>query len=355
MPSLDPSWTPSESPNVLFSERSWFAGIFITAVAYGAALTLAVQCFSLLLRSMNSSNYKKNLFWIIYVSLLFICATLYAAAGAKINELAFIDYHLYPGGPSAFEYDYFWLPVNAMGNVFFIIANWLSDAVVVWRCVIIYADSGYPRWVILAFPVLAYLASFTLSLMWLIQVCNPNYSLWVFKSVNFTTPFLYVSLAINIVMTLAIVSRLMMYRWRISRIMGKQYGNHYTNLVTMLIESTMLYAVFSMLSIIPFSLKHPIQNVFIQIVSTLMIIFRVASGQAWSSDTATSLFSSPSLTSEDAEMHGGHPKIQFVDPCTSTDTNGDSDSTLITLNRQKGDTNEKKPVHDENDDASGNA
>ncbi|SJL11161.1 uncharacterized protein ARMOST_14564 [Armillaria ostoyae] len=267
MPSLDPSWTPSESPSVLLSERSWFAGIFITAVAYGAALTLSVQCFSLLLRSMNRGNFKTKLFWIIYVSLLFICATMYAAAGAKINEMAFIDYRLYPGGPSAFEYDYFWLPVNAMGNTFFIIANWLSDAVVVWRCVTIYADCGYPRWAILAFPVLAYLASFVLSLMWLIQVCAPNYSPWVFKSVNFTTPFLYVSLAVNIIMTLAIVIRLMMYRWRISKIMGKKYGSHYTNLATMLIESAALYGTSSILCIIPFSLNHPIQNVFIQVFS----------------------------------------------------------------------------------------
>ncbi|KAK0446607.1 uncharacterized protein EV420DRAFT_898063 [Desarmillaria tabescens] len=357
MLSLNLSWTPNESPRVLLSERSWFAGIFITAVAYGVALTLSVQCLSLLIRSINPSNYKIKMFWIFYVSLLFICATLYAAAGAKINEFAFIDYRLYPGGPSAFEYDYFWLPVNAMGNTFFIIANWLSDAVVVWRCVIVYADCGYPQWAILVLPVLAYLASFTISLMWLIQVCNPNYSPWVFKNVNFTTPFLYVSLALNIVMTLAIVLRLLMYRWRISRIMGKRYGSQYTNVVTMLIESAALYSTFSMLCIIPFSLNHPIQNVFIQvfseaqIVSTLMIIFRVARGQAWSADTASTIFSS---RSEAIEMPGHSKRIQFADPYTSINTNEDSDSAL---NRRKGDVVEKtlEVDHRNDDDASENA
>ncbi|KAK0447858.1 uncharacterized protein EV420DRAFT_862763 [Desarmillaria tabescens] len=58
-------------------------------------------------------------------------------------------------------------------------------------------------------------------------------------------------------------------RWRISRTTGKKYGNHYTNLATMLTQSAVLYSVFSMLSqcIIPFSLKHPIQNAFILVFS----------------------------------------------------------------------------------------
>ncbi|KAK0476159.1 hypothetical protein IW261DRAFT_1567431 [Armillaria novae-zelandiae] len=63
----------------------------------------------------------------------------------------------------AFEYEYFWLPVNAMSNTCF---NWLSDAVVAWRYVTIYTDCGYLRWAIsatLAFPVLAYFAFFCTS------------------------------------------------------------------------------------------------------------------------------------------------------------------------------------------------
>ncbi|KAJ3513817.1 hypothetical protein NLJ89_g2739 [Agrocybe chaxingu] len=302
---LDPSWTPDLGEDALFAERTWFAGLFVLAVA-----------------TVTPDNRKIKSFWMGIVSALIICATIYAAAGEKINEISFITYRNYPGGPSAFEPAFFSLPVNAAGNVFFILANWICDAILVWRCLIIYRQSRIPLWIIMIIPCSGYLGSIALGICWAIQVCNPETSPWVSKGVNFTVPYLSLSLALNIFMSTALSLRLLVYRWRMKKLPNIAGGINYLGLVAMIVESAVVYSIFSLCSIVTFLLNHPIQNVFnqlfaeaqvkfrryyfplhsglicalLQIVATLMILYRVASGTAWTSDTAHTLFSGVHLT-----------------------------------------------------------
>ncbi|CAA7270030.1 unnamed protein product [Cyclocybe aegerita] len=299
---LDPSWTPDLGEDALFNERTWFAGLFVLAVAYGIAVTLGILCLGHLHRTVTPDNRRMKSFWMGVVSALIICATVYAAAGEKINEMSFITYRNYPGGPSAFEPAFFSLPVNAAGNVFFILANWICDAILVWRCLIIYRQSRIPLWIMMIIPCSGYLGSIALGICWAIQVCNPETSPWVSKGVNFTVPYLSLSLALNIFMSTALSLRLLVYRWRMKKLPSIAGGINYLGLVAMIVESAVVYSIFSLCSIVTFLLNHPVQNVFnqlfaeAQIVATLMILYRVASGTAWTSDTAHTLFSGVHLT-----------------------------------------------------------
>lgn len=95
-----PSWVPSESALVLFNERTWLAGMVLTAVAYGVVLTLFVNCTHVLIKTMRTNNHKAlKMFWLVYISLMLLFGTLYVGAAAKMTELSFIDYRLFPGGP----------------------------------------------------------------------------------------------------------------------------------------------------------------------------------------------------------------------------------------------------------------
>ena len=141
-------------------------------------------------------------------------------------------------------------------------------------------------------PVLAYMTSFctfpftsgslspfdvwlsALSVVWLVQVSAPASSPWASLSnnaINFTAPYFWMSLSLNISMTIAICGRLLFYRRRITRVLGPNHGTQYTSVAAMIVESSFLYSAFSLLFLIPFALNNPIQNAFIQLMGEIQV------------------------------------------------------------------------------------
>jgi hypothetical protein len=101
---LDPSWTPELSSTDLYRERLLVIALFVHAIAYGAVATLSVMCLSYLYSTMNSSNKRSKIFWMVIVGFLFSCATVYASSFAVMCQLAFSTYRNFPGGPGTFSF-----------------------------------------------------------------------------------------------------------------------------------------------------------------------------------------------------------------------------------------------------------
>src|SRR2546421_9385621 len=89
-------------------------------------------------------------------------------------------------------------------------------------------------------------------ILFLKQVGTVSQSPWEASGINFTIPYYAMSLALNILITLLIVLRLMVYRHRIVRAMGKAQGSQYTSLAAMIVESAAIYSTFALLFLIPF-------------------------------------------------------------------------------------------------------
>ena len=118
-----------------------------------------------------------------------------------------------------------------------------------------------------------------LSVVWLVQVSAPASSPWGSLSnnaINFTAPYFWMSLSLNISMTVAICSRLLFYRRRITRVLGPNHGTQYTSVAAMIVESSFLYSAFSLLFLIPFALNNPIQNAFIQLMGEIQVSISVS-------------------------------------------------------------------------------
>ncbi|KAG1751343.1 uncharacterized protein EDB91DRAFT_1104869 [Suillus paluster] len=294
---MSSSWTPDESPGTLLAEKGWLQGTVVSAVAYGIDVALYCMCFHLLFRQMTRTNYKKHLPLLLYITVTFILSTLFMATLAEFTQLAFIQDRNYPGGPNAFENNMFAIPIDNLGNVSGLITMILSDGLVVWRCMVIYRGCRVPLWIVMVFPSLIFLASVGLGIMWILQVTttSPYFSS---TNINYTVPYLSVSLALNIIITIIIVLRLLTYRYRISRVLGSSYGTQYTSIAAMIIESAALYSAFSVAFLTLFLLNNPISETFIesltqvQIIAMLLIVFRVAQGKGWSQDTASKVMTS---------------------------------------------------------------
>jgi hypothetical protein len=287
---MSSSWTPDESYETLLAEKGWLQGTVISAVAYGIDVALYFMCFHLLFRQMNRMNYKEHLPLLVYITTTFILSTLFMAALADFTQLAFIQYRDYPGGPNAFENNMFGIPVDNLGNVCGFLTMFLSDGLVVWRCMVIYRGCMVPMWIIMLFPGLMFAASTVMGIMFLLQVTS-NSPYFSSTNINYTVPYLSLSLALNIIITLVIVLRLLTYRHRISKVLGSNYGTQYTSIAAMIVESAALYSAFSVVFLTLFLLNNPISATFlqsftqVQIIAMLLIVFRVAQGKGWSQDT----------------------------------------------------------------------
>ena len=116
-----------------------------------------------------------------------------------------------------------------------------------------------------------------LSVVWLVQVSAPASSPWASLSnnaINFTAPYFWMSLSLNISMTIAICARLLFYRRRITKVLGPNHGTQYTSVAAMIVESSFIYSAFSLLFLIPFALNNPIQNAFIQLMGEIQVKYR---------------------------------------------------------------------------------
>jgi len=312
-------FTPDEAPEVIFAEKAWLQGALLAAVAYGVELTLFAMSFYHLLKrqfSRSTSRKKVDLFFLAYITIMFILSTLFYASNAQFTQLAFIDNRNFPGGPNTYEQVMFSIPVDELGNVCAIMTTWLCDALLVWRCQVIFAGSRFPIWTIMMFPYLLFLGSFVMGILFLLQVSST--SPWTPGTVNWTIPFLALSLSLNIIITTAIVIRVLLHRRRLRGVLGSNHGQHYISVAAMIVESASIFSVFSLLFIIPFGLNNSLNQIFfqplsvVQIIAMLLIIFRVAQGKGWTSD----------VTNQISTANG--PSIRFASAPSSTTVFGRS-------------------------------
>jgi hypothetical protein len=106
--------------------------------------------------------------------------------------------------------------------------------------------------------------------MFLLQVTT-NSPYFSSTNVNYTVPYLSLSLALNIIITIVIVLRLLTYRHRITKVLGSDYGTQYTSIAAMIIESAALYSTISVAFLTLFLLNNPISATFIQSLTQIQV------------------------------------------------------------------------------------
>lgn len=94
-------------------------------------------------------------------------------------------------------------------------------------------------------------------------------------------------------MTIMIVYRMWTYQSVLRNSLGSEHGDQYTSVSSMFVESAGLYSIMSILVLGSYAANSNVNQIFlglapgIQLISSYLIIWRVASGRAWSRDTIT--------------------------------------------------------------------
>lgn len=77
----------------------------------------------------------------------------------------------------------------------------------------------------------------------------PESALWNERAVQFGLPYFALSMTINMLVTVIIISRLLLARRQIRQVMGSQHGKEYTGVAAMLVESAVPPALVSIVLI----------------------------------------------------------------------------------------------------------
>lgn len=103
-----------------------------------------------------------------------------------------------------------------------------------------------------------------MGIMLIDQTAQPHDKFWNSITVNFGVPYFSISLAINVILTLMIVIRLVLHSRNIRNAMGTKDGTCgvYKAIITVLVESSALYTVSFLLFVGPWGASSYVEDIF---------------------------------------------------------------------------------------------
>ncbi|KAF8079141.1 hypothetical protein FPV67DRAFT_1467657 [Lyophyllum atratum] len=287
-----PYYGPNASPEEVFLERTFVAGDFVCGTGYGAQLVLYASCAIFLWNTRNTRSQSRYL--LAYITVLISIETLFMIVQARTVQDMYIDNRNYPGGPWVYFLATQNLPINVLFYATLFLLTFLSDLLVLWRCWVIWNAAGrYTAYAVTFFPALLLLASFVIGTLWTLQSSQPGLSLYSALPQAYGTAYYIISLSVNILLTILIISRLVMYRRKVLASLPDDHAKHYVSLATIMVESAALYSILALIFIITYAINNPLNQIFLgaassgQQIAGYLIIYRLAEGRAWGQDTLT--------------------------------------------------------------------
>lgn len=83
---------------------------------------------------------------------------------------------------------------------------------------------------------------------------------WATETVKIGTAYWSLTISLNVLLTILIVSRLLTQRNKIQLVLGKQHSRMYTSISAMLIESAALYSIWALVFLISYAKNNTFQN-----------------------------------------------------------------------------------------------
>lgn len=120
----------------------------------------------------------------------------------------------------------------------------------------------------------AYLVMGTL---WTLQSSQPGLSLYSKLPMAYGTSYYIISLSINIMLTILITIRLLMYRRIVTASLSSHHAKHYLSLAAILVESAALYSLFAIMFIVTYAINNPLNQIFLGVASSAQVraVFRM--------------------------------------------------------------------------------
>ncbi|KAJ7261160.1 hypothetical protein C8J57DRAFT_1337236 [Mycena rebaudengoi] len=316
----------SPSP-ALYVERSVFWGELFKAALWGIQLFMFFYSVSLTWNSKASAR-KQSMSYIIIGAILLSCLSIALFVNGVFLEYMWIDHRDAPGGPLGYlgaNSSVWWQTLGTVATQF---GEFLGDALLIYRCFIIWNR----RWSVMAFPILLYLGAIAMGIMTIVQGAVPGSNFFRGKVVNFGVPWATLSVALNVTITGLISYRILRARSMLKRLQeGSGSLNVYVSVAAVLIESALPFSILGIIFAVTFGKNLDQAPGFLfawatfATLSPQFIIFRVATGRAWTQEVASNMETSHD-TNTLAFSHPGTNKETSIHMSTmKTQTNASSE------------------------------
>ncbi|TFK44075.1 hypothetical protein BDQ12DRAFT_708108 [Crucibulum laeve] len=204
-------------------------GHILAGIAYGLVLALFLLCFHLITGRARSSKTYSRQDITILVYVSFTFVC--ATLGIASNALQ-IQWYIRSGSCPGSALG----SLGKVGDVCFVLLGWGADGLLIWRCVVVYQGARIRHWVLPTIAGFMALMSFAF---------------------------------------------------------GPMHGSHYTNILSIVIESAMLMLIFMIFVVATAFGVSPLYEIMateallqVQAIASLWVIFRVAQGKAWGGSTS---------------------------------------------------------------------
>ncbi|KII87102.1 hypothetical protein PLICRDRAFT_142209 [Plicaturopsis crispa FD-325 SS-3] len=282
------SFAPAnETPTELWNEQMILYGIFLGAIAYGIHVALAFMAFHLLwARRKATSDYV----FLAYVAIVFVLGSIGNATYLKFGEMSFISNRDYPGGPGAYFMEQSTIPVSALCNSVYVVNGWFQDGLLLYRFWLIWGRNYY----ITVLPCITFTASIGLSCAFIYNLSQPDLTAWSGNNIDIALAYWSMTVATNVILTLAIAGRLLHMQWQLRRAMNGSgdVETPYMSVTAMLVESAFIYSASGLVLLGSIAANSPVENLAFPIlgqtqsIAPLLIIVRVAQGRAWRNESS---------------------------------------------------------------------
>ncbi|KAJ6448887.1 hypothetical protein C8R45DRAFT_1045512 [Mycena sanguinolenta] len=285
-------------------ERSWYIGNTIFAILYGIELCMCFMSAYFLWNGPKSDT--NRYFYIAYSAVLLVLVTIAMACNLFFGQMMWIEHRNVQGGPVQFFEDNIAAWYNTLGTAADVSASVAGDGLMLYRCYVFWQSTS--PWIIV-FPALLFLASTSMGIVATIQSGIPGNNFFHGITVMFTTPWLALTIAFNVITTTMIAFRLFSVSRSLRVALDKQRADVYTSVIAILIESATPFTLLGIAYLIVYVRGDPealaladIWGSFVAL-SPQMIILRVSLGSAWSRKTVTQYGTNTAVIFTDSYMH----------------------------------------------------
>lgn len=276
-PWSDDPYAPQIPFWLYFAEKTNYAGYIIGSIIYGLVVVQFFRCMDVF---FGSAKKRSGSDWAIlaYVGALFTFGTVYTATNLNLQSVSYVNNRNFPGnddfppGPLGYQWSIHASGLSIVPNLMFMLSSWLADGLLIYRCFFIYSMN----YAIIVLPCLVLLGSFSAGLWFTFQttLTNGAWNFFSYPGTRIGLPYFTVSAGLNVILSVMILVRLVLYSksdQNATTTPARTRGLWSTLLATC-IESGSLYAISSLLFIIPWGAKSYVANIFLPVLAQTQVI-----------------------------------------------------------------------------------
>ena len=109
--------------------------------------------------------------------------------------------------------------------------------------------------------------------LWTLESTHPGLSFYSKLPLAFGTSYYSISLGVNIILTILITGRLLVYRKQITDSLPAEHAKGYVSLLTIVVESAAIYSVCAFLFLITYAVNNPANQVLMFISCAAQVCF----------------------------------------------------------------------------------